>query len=169
MNIGCAFVTNFQATIAIEPTMCSLHHPTMTPQLLRRLDTLARNPRRDAASSQRAPLVSRVVGFIGVQLLGAFTRATHGALDGADGINSFFHHSDVMHVGCAQRDGERDAFGFDHKMRMPRSTSRFGMRGLPPFAFSGSGGSNGSMTSHSSSVINGCAMPHSLHGKLGFC
>jgi hypothetical protein len=42
--------------------------------------------------------------------------------------------------------------------RMPRSTSRFGMRGLPPRDFSGSGGSKGSMTAHSSSVINCFAM-----------
>ena len=53
--------------------------------------------------------------------------------------------------------------------RMPRSTSRFGMRGRPPLALSGSGGSSGSMTSHSSSVINGFAMSNSLHGKLRFC
>lgn len=52
---------------------------------------------------------------------------------------------------------------------MPRSTSRFGMRGLPPFRFSGSGGSKGSITSQSSSVINGFAMPRSLHGELRFC
>lgn len=42
--------------------------------------------------------------------------------------------------------------------RMPRSTSRFGMRGLPPRGFSGSGGSKGSMTAHRSSVINCFAM-----------
>ena len=53
--------------------------------------------------------------------------------------------------------------------RIPRSTSRFGMRGLPPLGFSGSGGSKGSMTAHSSSVINCFAMHNSLHGKLRFC
>jgi len=53
--------------------------------------------------------------------------------------------------------------------RMPRSTSRFAMRGLPPLVLGGSGGSNGSMTAQSSSVINGFAMPDSLHGEPRFC
>jgi len=53
--------------------------------------------------------------------------------------------------------------------RMPRKTSRSGTRGRPPRGFSGSGGSKGLMTAHSSSVINCFAMPNSLHGKLRFC
>jgi hypothetical protein len=53
--------------------------------------------------------------------------------------------------------------------RMPRRTSRFGMRGRPPFDFSGSGGSKGSMTAQSSSVINCFAMPQILHGVTRFC
>lgn len=42
--------------------------------------------------------------------------------------------------------------------RMPRRTSRFEIRGLPPRVFSGSGGSKGSITAQSSSVINCFAM-----------
>jgi uncharacterized membrane protein YgcG len=53
--------------------------------------------------------------------------------------------------------------------RMPRSTSRSGMRGRPPHGFSGSGGSNGSITAHSSSLINCFARLIILHGKLRFC
>ena len=53
--------------------------------------------------------------------------------------------------------------------RMPRSTSRFGMRGRPPLVLGGSGGNKGSMTAQSSSLINCLAMPCSLHGQLRFC
>jgi hypothetical protein len=53
--------------------------------------------------------------------------------------------------------------------RMPRSTSRSGMRGRPPRTFSGSGGSKGLMTAQSSSLINCLAMPDILHGELRFC
>ena len=53
--------------------------------------------------------------------------------------------------------------------RMPLSTSRFGMRGRPPLGLGGSGGSKGSMTAHSSSVINFFAMHSSLHGDIRFC
>lgn len=53
--------------------------------------------------------------------------------------------------------------------RMPRSTSRLGVRGRPPFGFGGSGGNRGSMTAQSSSVINCLAMRSSLHGLLRFC
>jgi hypothetical protein len=41
---------------------------------------------------------------------------------------------------------------------MPLRQSRFEMRGLPPRGFSGSGGSNGSTTAHSSSLKMGFAM-----------
>ena len=53
--------------------------------------------------------------------------------------------------------------------RMPRSTSRFGMRGRPPLGRGGSGGNKGSMTAHSSSLINCLAMQCSLQGQLRFC
>jgi hypothetical protein len=53
--------------------------------------------------------------------------------------------------------------------RMPRSTSRLGMRGRPPLGLDGSGGNNGSTTNQSSSVINCLAMRHSLYAKLRFC
>jgi hypothetical protein len=41
---------------------------------------------------------------------------------------------------------------------MPRRQSRFEMRGLPPLGLSGSGGSSGSTTAHSSSLTMGFAM-----------
>jgi len=258
MNLGQSLITNLQATVAIQPTVRPLHYPTMSPQLLRRLNTFACNPRRDAAPSERPPLVPRVIRFIGVQLRGTFAWSSHGALDRADGINGFFHHLDVMNIRCRDSHSERDALAFDHQMafrarfaairrilpglsapfcagtaeesreardqsmrsaspkrssntwcsffqtpeschsfnlrqqviplpqpisggryshgspvastkRMPRSTSRFGIRGLPPRVFSGSGGSNGSMTAHSSSVINCFAMSQILHGVTRFC
>lgn len=53
--------------------------------------------------------------------------------------------------------------------KMPRNTSRFGVRGRPPRRFSGSGGSSGSMTAHSSSLISCFAMPQILHGSTRFC
>lgn len=53
--------------------------------------------------------------------------------------------------------------------RMPRSTSRLGMRGRPPLCLGGSDGNKGSITAQSSSVINCLAMQSSLHGQLRFC
>ncbi len=41
---------------------------------------------------------------------------------------------------------------------MPRRQSRFGMRGLPPLGFTGSGGSSGSTTAQSSSLTMGFAI-----------
>ena len=41
---------------------------------------------------------------------------------------------------------------------MPRKTSRFEMRGRPPFGLSISGGSNGSTTAHNSSLTSGFAI-----------
>ena len=193
-----------------------------------------------------------------MQLRGTFTWSATPTFDRLNGIHGFQHHARVMHVGCAYRDGERDALSVHNHMafrarfaairwirpgltapfsagtaeesreardqsmrsasprrssktwckrcqtpaschslslrqqvipepqpisggryshgnpvastkRMPRSTSRFGMRGRPPRGFSGSGGNKGSMTAQSSSVINCFAMQPSLHGELRFC
>jgi len=43
--------------------------------------------------------------------------------------------------------------------RMPVSVARSGTRGRPPLGFGGSAGSNGSITSHSSSLTSGLLMP----------
>lgn len=258
MNLSQSLITNLQSAITVEPTVRAFHHPTMSPQFLRRFNIFARNAWRDAAASQRSPLLSRVRGFVGMQLLRAFTRASPGALDRRDGVNSFFHHLDVVNIGRRDSQRERNALALDHQMafralfaairwilpgfiapfcagtteesreardqsmrsaspslssstwwslfqtpaschsfnrrqqvilepqpisggkysqgslvestnRMPRNTLRFGMRGLPPLGLTGSGGSNGSMTSHNSSVITCLAMHNSLHGELRFC
>ena len=118
MDFGCALVTNLQPAIAIEPTMCSLYHPPIRPQPLTRLDALAGDARRKASSPKLPSLVPRGVGFVGVQLRGAFPWTTTGPLDGADGVNSFFHHLDVVDIGPTHCDGERDALAFDHKMAL---------------------------------------------------
>ena len=258
MNLSQSFIANLQTTVAIQPTVRAFYDPAMSPQLLGTLNAFACNAWRDAALSQRSPLVFRVIRLVGVQLRGPLAWASHRSLDRADGINGLFHHLDVMHIGRRDSHRERNALALDHQMafralfaairwilpglsapfcagtadesreardqsmrsaspsrssstwcnffqtpaschplsrrqqviplpqpisggrysqgspvestkRMPLSTSRFGMRGLPPLGFSGSGGSNGSMTSHSSSVINCLAMSGSLHGKLRFC
>lgn len=258
MNLSQSLITNLQPAITIQPTVRSLHHPAMSPQPLARLDAFARNPWRDAAPPQSPSLLPRVIRFISMQFRRAFSRATHWPLDGADGINGFFHHPNVVHVGRRDSHRERDTLALDHQMafralfaairwilpgfiapfcagtaeeskeardqsmrsaspnlfsstwwsffqtpaschsfnlrqqviplpqpisggrysqgrpvestnRMPRNTSRFGMRGLPPLDLTGSGGSKGPMTSQSSSVINCFAMRDSLHGELRFC
>ena len=52
--------------------------------------------------------------------------------------------------------------------RIPANAARLERRGLPPFGFSGSGGSRGSMVCQSSSLTNCFAMPQSYQ-LLGFC
>ncbi len=52
--------------------------------------------------------------------------------------------------------------------RIPAKAARLDRRGLPPFGFSGSGGSRGSMFCQSSSLTNCFAMPQSYQ-LLGFC
>jgi hypothetical protein len=52
--------------------------------------------------------------------------------------------------------------------RIPANAARLDRRGLPPFGFSGSGGSRGSMFCQSSSLTNCFAMPQSYQ-LLGFC
>ena len=98
--------------------MSSLDYPAMPTQLLRTLDTLARNARRDASLTQRLPLLPRVICFVGVQLSGTLARATPDSFNRLNGVHRLFQHLDVVDVGRAHRDGERDATSFDHKMAL---------------------------------------------------
>jgi hypothetical protein len=52
--------------------------------------------------------------------------------------------------------------------KMPVSTARLEMRGLPPLGLGGSGGKSGSITSHNSSVSSGFAIPY-FTDLAGFC
>lgn len=258
MDFRRTFITNLQPTVAIQPSVCPLDHPPMPPESLARFDAFACNPRCNPTLPERLTFFARVIGFVGMQLRGPLARPADRTLDGADSIDGFFHHLDVVNIRRRDRHCQRNAKSFDHQMalralfaairrilsgfiapfcagtadesraardqsmrsaspsrssstrcsffqtpaschslslrqqvmpepqpisggryshgnpvastkRMPRSTSRFGMRGRPPRRFSGSGGSNGSITAHSSSVINCFAMQNSLHGLLRFC
>lgn len=258
VHICAPLVANAQTAITIEPGKRAFNHPAMPAKPLARLDATPRDTWRDAARAQLLAQRLGVIRFVSVQLRGTFTWSATPAFDRFNSIYCGEHHPRVMHVGCTQRDGERDALpvhdhmafrarfaairwirpGFfapfsagtaeessearDQSMRsaspsrssktrckrcqtpaschslslrqqvmpepqpisggrysqgspvestnrMPRSTSRFGMRGRPPRGLSVSGGNKGSMTAQSSSVINCFAMQPSLHGELRFC
>ena len=119
MNVIAPFVANTQPAEAVEPRPRALHDPTVTTEPLARLDAAARDPRRDAALSQRAPQRVRVVSLVGVQLLGPLARTPPPpAPDRHDGVHHCEQHPGVVDVGRAQERRERDAPALDHKMAL---------------------------------------------------
>lgn len=61
-----AFVTDRQATEAVEPGVGSLDDPAATAESLAALDTFASNARDDAAGATHLPPALHVVSFVGV-------------------------------------------------------------------------------------------------------
>jgi hypothetical protein len=111
VDVGAPLVPDLQPAEAVEPRTCSFHDPAVTPQPLARLDAPAGDAWCDASPAQLGSKWGGVISLVGVQLLGALARAARPAtLDRLD--------ARVVDVGRAQRDRERDARGFDHKMAL---------------------------------------------------
>ena len=92
MNVSAALVANAQAAILIEPGPVAFHHLAIAAQALRGFGVAAGNPRRDPAPAQGPAQSSRVIRFVGVQLLRPFAGAAQGALDRGQRINGREQH-----------------------------------------------------------------------------
>ena len=54
MDICATFIANLEPPETVQPRVCTLDNPAMTPESLLRLDTLAGNSRRDATPRRAA-------------------------------------------------------------------------------------------------------------------
>lgn len=257
MNICSALITDFQTTIAIQPSQRSLNNPTMSSKPFTTLNSSSCDPWDDPAFSQDFAIMPTVVAFVSMEFLRTPSRSATLLTNGRDSIHHRFQHRCFVHIGGGMPYDERDSSSFDHKMALrarfaairwvragrfappgagtmpasrlardqsscsapasvsnsfwcsrsqtpascqsrkrrqqviplpqpisigsisqrmpvcntntiPAKAARLEMRGLPPFGFSGSGGSRDSMFCQSSSLTNCFAMPQSYQ-FLGFC
>jgi hypothetical protein len=76
MDVIATFVAHLQSPEAVQPRKCSFHYPPVFPKLLARFDASSGYSGGYAPLPQGPTASREVVGFVGVQLLGAFARAS---------------------------------------------------------------------------------------------
>lgn len=135
MNIRAAFVTDFQAAKAIEPTESALNHPAVLSKI-RILTAAFFNFRFDLLISKLAAKKFRIVSLVASQSIGTLTRPAFGALNGGNGFNCCKSFFDIMSVCRTQANNNRDSFSICNKVAFSPclSTVRRIAAGLkPPF------------------------------------
>ena len=136
MNITAPFIPNPQPPILVKPSPRSLHHPAMAAQPLTTVLPPSSYARLYAPASKLFTQGLRVIGFVGVQLLGPLPRPASLMPYRLNRIYALKHHSSVVNVSPAHYYRERDAFSFDHKMALRArfaAIRRIASGFLPPF------------------------------------
>ena len=116
MNICPTFVPNLQPSIAVQPRMRALDHPTVTTEPLLRFDPFTSDARSDAALTQGSFVLLRLISLVRVQLVRTFAGPPSRTLDGLDRVYRCLKHRRLVDVGSRQDDRERNALSVDHKM-----------------------------------------------------
>ena len=91
-----------------KPDQRPLDHPPVPAQTLTALDPAAGDAVLDATAGANPTTAALVVGLVGVQPGGAFTRPSPALADRRDGIHDRLQHPAVVHVGARQLQRERD-------------------------------------------------------------
>ena len=108
VDVGAPLVADGQAAGAIEPGMAALDHPAMPSEPVASLDAAPGNPRPDPARPAFLPPHSRIIGLVGMQLVGSPARASPPpAAQGRDRVQRRGHQRAVVAVGAGQDEAER--------------------------------------------------------------
>ena len=119
MDVVVSLVADREPTILGKPCQRPLHNPPVSTQFLGTLNSLSRYAYLDTPPAQRPTALLVVVGFVGVQLLGAFSRATSTrAFDGLYSVYKLFKNHRVVDVGSAESYCEWDTVSVDHNMTL---------------------------------------------------
>src|SRR5215218_3359503 len=110
VDVVSALVAHRKPAILAQPSQRTLHHPPVPSQLLARVDPTAGDACLYAPLPQGLAAAGEVVGFVGMQLLGALARL--------DAIHGLFQNLRVMDVGGAEDYREREASSVCHNMAL---------------------------------------------------
>lgn len=117
--------------------MAALDHPAVPPEPVTSLDAASGNPRRDPPRPALLPPHGGIIGFVGVQLVGALARAsTPPAAQGRDRFQRRGHQRAVVAVGTRQDEAERRATGVGDEVALGARLApirRVRAGGRPPF------------------------------------
>jgi hypothetical protein len=118
MDIGAAFVTNFEAAHGVEPGEGAFDDPAyLTESAAVRLAAL-RDVRFDLSIEQGEGAHRAVIGAIGVQRLGAKSRPSALARHRRDRIHQRNQLGDIADIGRRDRRDERDAAALDQEVML---------------------------------------------------
>ena len=118
VDVGTTFVTHTQAAKAVEPGKSAFNHPAVATQALAAVLPAPGDARGDAACSQGGPAAGKIIAFVGVQLPGPTAGSPSVPGDGWDGVDGFFKHPGVMHVGRREHGGQRQPATLYHKVAL---------------------------------------------------
>lgn len=140
MNVGTPLIPNREPAETVKPCKAALDDPTVTPEMLARLDPAASDARHDAPQLAPESRDARIVRLVSVQLVWPTT--TTPAMrprDRRNRVEQLFQHFGVGDVGRGQADGERQPVAvYEDMVLAARPTAvrrvRPDLFGAPPFA-----------------------------------
>ena len=109
MNAGPAFKPDAQTAELMQPRKRSFNHPAIHAQTTAVFSVAPRNPRLNAAFTQRVAMGLRVVAAVGVDLIRSPTRPTAFAPHRRNSIHHRQQLCDIVCVGTGQRNSEWNA------------------------------------------------------------
>ena len=128
MDVGAAFVTDQQTTEAMEPSERALNHPAHLAQAVFSLAS-SWNHRANAPASACRATSLEVIGFVGIQTLGSFSRASTRNSHRRHGIQKWLQHATVVDIGSGQQDRQRQTLVVGQQMVFGARTAAVGRVG----------------------------------------
>src|SRR5215218_8452840 len=118
MDVVAPLIANRKPTVLRKPCQRALHDPPVSSQFLATLLALSCYAALDMALSEGPFALFVVVGFVGVQLVGALSRSAARALDRFDRVHKFLKDRRIMDVCSGEHHTERDALSVNHNMAL---------------------------------------------------
>ena len=110
-DVGAALVADCQSSEAAEPSQCAFYHPAMASQALAALDATPSDAVADPSLAQRTTTARQVIGFVGVQLVGALAGPAPTLADRRHSVDQLFKDAAIVDICRGDPKGERDALG----------------------------------------------------------
>ena len=121
MNVQTPLIADGQPSKVVEPSECSLHHPSVPTQLLAALYASSGNTRNDASLFQGRPIRFRVVSLVGMQFVRSSARPASSfrpSRDGRNGINHHFQRSSIVNISSCTSHRKGNSTSADDNMAL---------------------------------------------------
>ena len=118
MNIGPAFVANFQTSKLMQPGDGSFHHPTIHTQATTMLGPTSGQGGLDTPLTQLLSMRLRIVSPITIQTFGAFTWSTPFTCDVRNRLDQRQQLGHIMSMSPRQTFRQRDALAISQHMML---------------------------------------------------
>ena len=118
MDVIPPLVADREPAVLGKPRQRAFYNPPVSTQLLATVDPLPRYAYLDTPLAQRPTTLFVIIGFVSMQLLGAFSRATSRTLDRFYSVYELFKNHRVVYIGSAESYRERDAVAVRNRVAL---------------------------------------------------